>query len=211
MNAPLFTATIGTPRVIVASPEDHEGLASVLARAFDADPIVSWVFRDDEARDHARTLYFRTTLALYRRYDGILTVDSRLACALWLPPGKWRVSFWRELLLAPTILRMLGMRRLGRGLAAFDRLQREHPTEPHHYLALLGVDPSCQSQGLGTALLGAGLERADRDGLGAYLETSNSRNVALYERHGFEVKKTIDFGPGSPTCWLMARPPRVAR
>jgi hypothetical protein len=47
----------------------------------------------------------------------------------------------------------------------------------------------------------------DRDGALAYLESSNLRNVPLYERHGFEVLGTIQAGQ-SPTIVPMLRKPR---
>ena len=46
----------------------------------------------------------------------------------------------------------------------------------------------------------------DRDGVLAYLESSNLRNVPLYERHGFEVLGAIQAG-GSPSIVPMLRPP----
>jgi hypothetical protein len=41
----------------------------------------------------------------------------------------------------------------------------------------------------------------------AYLESSNLRNVPLYERHGFKVLGTIQAG-GSPPITPMLRKPR---
>src|SRR5579859_2159578 len=159
------------PDVVRATDDDDGPLAAVLARAFDDDPLVNWVFRDDDARDEARNLYFRTNLELGRPHGAVLTVSSRMGAAIWTPPGHWRVGIWRQLVLVRRILRMLGRSRFARGLATFDRLQREHPEEPHYYLSLLGVDPTRQGRGIGSKLVRAGLELADRDGLGAYLET----------------------------------------
>jgi ribosomal protein S18 acetylase RimI-like enzyme len=194
--------------VVRAKPADDASLAAVLARAFDDDPLVNWVFRDDEAREEARILYFRTSLELGHPHGMVFTVDSHLGAAIWNAPGQWRVGLWRQLVLVRQILRMLGRRRFARGLSTFDRLQREHPEEPHYYLAVLGVDPTHQSQGIGSALVRAGLELADREGLGAYLETANPRTLPLYERHGFAVTQVIEFAPGSPKSWLMWRNPQ---
>jgi hypothetical protein len=43
--------------------------------------------------------------------------------------------------------------------------------------------------------------------LPAYLESSNPRNISLYERHGFEIIGLIQAG-GSPTLTPMLRRPR---
>jgi ribosomal protein S18 acetylase RimI-like enzyme len=50
-------------------------------------------------------------------------------------------------------------------------------------------------------------ERCDRDGLPAYLESSNPRNISLYQRHGFEVVGRIQAGT-SPVMTPMYRKPR---
>ncbi len=51
------------------------------------------------------------------------------------------------------------------------------------------------------------LKICDRDGALAYLESSNPRNIALYERHGFEALGRIQAGT-SPTMVPMLRKPR---
>ena len=77
-------------------------------------------------------------------------------------------------------------------------MARYHPKEPHWYLPLLGVDPARQGQGLGSALLKHALAHCDAEGLPAYLESSNIKNVPLYERHGFEVLGVIQPGDFPP-------------
>ncbi len=86
-------------------------------------------------------------------------------------------------------------------------MQQYHPKTPHWYLSMLGVDPARQGRGLGSALLKHTLSRVDDEHAVAYLESSNMKNVPLYERHGFEVMGVIqpgDFPPLVP----MLRPAR---
>ena len=84
-------------------------------------------------------------------------------------------------------------------------IKQRWPKEPHWYLAILSVSPESQGKGHGGALLRPGLERADAEGLPAYLETQRERNLGFYERHGFELveKLMID---GELPVWLMYRP-----
>ncbi len=84
-----------------------------------------------------------------------------------------------------------------------------HPKEPHWYLPLIGVDPTRQNKGYGAMLMQYALEVCDRDGLPAYLESSNPRNITLYQRHGFEIVGTIQAG-SSPPLFPMRREPREA-
>ena len=79
-----------------------------------------------------------------------------------------------------------------------------HPEEPHWYLPLIGVDPFMQGNGLGSALMKHALILCDRDNMPAYLESTNPRNIPLYERHSFKVLDTIQFGT-SPQILPMLR------
>jgi ribosomal protein S18 acetylase RimI-like enzyme len=195
-----------SPDVRIAVAADDRALVPTLVRAFREDALLNWAFRAGSGRERGWGVYFQTALELYR--GSVFTLESGLGCGIWVPPDKWRLSLGRELLLAPRIVQMLGLKRLLRGLRAVKRMEAEHPSEPHHYLQVLGVDPSLQGQSRGSHLLAAGLERVDHEGIAAFLETSNQRNLPLYRRHGFEVQSSYDFGPGSPTLFAMWRPAR---
>jgi predicted N-acetyltransferase YhbS len=72
------------------------------------------------------------------------------------------------------------------------------------------VRPERQGSGLGTAVLRPTLERLDREGARAALETSLERNVALYERLGFAVRAEVALPDGGPPVWVMHRQPGAA-
>lgn len=79
-------------------------------------------------------------------------------------------------------------------------------------LATLGVHPEAQGNGLGSALTEAALVAVgeSRTGSGVALETSDDRNVRLYERAGFHLTATtvIQDGPTvySMLCELVSTP-----
>jgi GNAT superfamily N-acetyltransferase len=73
---------------------------------------------------------------------------------------------------------------------------------------VLGTEPEAQGQGLGSAVLGGVLEQCDRDGVGAFLESSKERNIDFYARHGFRVREEIRLLRGPP-MWSMWRDPRA--
>jgi GNAT superfamily N-acetyltransferase len=81
---------------------------------------------------------------------------------------------------------------------------------PHWYLGYLGARRDRQGQGLGTQLLREVLAGADTDGVPAYLESSNERNLALYERHGFRVVGDLRALGHGPIIWRMWREPQPA-
>ena len=80
------------------------------------------------------------------------------------------------------------------------------PTEPHWVLHSLVVAAASQGQGLGTELLRRTLAEVDASGMPAYLESSNLRNVAAYERVGFRVVAEVPLADG-PVMRPMRRPP----
>ncbi len=69
------------------------------------------------------------------------------------------------------------------------------------------VRADAQSRGAGTALLEPVLARCDRDGAVAFLDSSNARNVAFYERLGFGVVAETRLPAGGPVMRSMLRRP----
>ena len=76
------------------------------------------------------------------------------------------------------------------------------PDEPHWYLPFIGVRPEAQGRGMGAHLLELGLDRADADGMPAYLEATSRRSVPLYSRHGFKVIGVVN-APEYPEIFAM--------
>ena len=90
-----------------------------------------------------------------------------------------------------------------RGLLA---LMRERPREPHHYLAMLAVHPRARGRGLARDLL-EDLHAASGshpNSSGVALDTSNPRNVKLYEHFGYHMVSRLRVS-GVET-WCMFRP-----
>ena len=192
-----------------ATLADAPALTETLARAFDADPVLNWALRRDAGRAAAFRRFFALSLRrLTLPHGEVYTTPDRAGAALWTPPGKWRQGLREQLLQLPDWLCMAGAWRAPRVIAALAAVLREHPHAPHYYLFELGVDPRHRGRGLGSALLRPALARCDREGVAAYLENSNPRNLPLYERHGFRVAREFALAGDGPHLWLMWRDPR---
>lgn len=198
-------------QIVRATGEDAPMLTRVLCRAFDADPVMNWVLRQDAGRAFAFEWMFRLSLAMTLPHGHVYTTPDRMATALWTPPGKWqwRAGWVRQLWQLPGFVRAIGVNRLRTVLPAVAALEARHPKQPHFYLFELAVDPPLQGQGLGGALLRHVLDVCDRDGLPAYLENSNPRNTPLYQRNGFQVLECLRLGRDGPPVWLMWREPEA--
>ena len=98
--------------------------------------------------------------------------------------------------------------RAARAAAVDAVVAPHHPHGPHWYLGAVGVRPERQGSGLGTAVLAPVLERCDREGRAAVLETASERAVAFHERLGFAVHAELDAPGGGPHLWIMRRPCR---
>jgi GNAT superfamily N-acetyltransferase len=192
-----------------ATLADAPRLALALASAFQDDPVIAWVFPDQRRRRAVLPAFMEFRLRkLAFPHDQIWMIGDGAAAAVWLPPpGMGQQSRWQRLGLLPPLVRFLGLRTAS-VLSGLNRMEERHPHDrPHWYLFILGTEQPAQGQGLGSALLAHMLARVDADGMPAYLESSNQRNLALYGRHGFEVSGEVVI-PGGPRIWPMWREAR---
>jgi ribosomal protein S18 acetylase RimI-like enzyme len=189
--------------VETATVADKEAMIETLTLAFSADPAARWSWPEPGR-------FLRAFPRFAEAFGGAAfvkgtahRVDGHAGAALWLPPGvdsdEEAMGALMEETVAPEAQKD--------AVAVMQQMERYHPREPHWYLPLIGIDPAKQGRGLGGALLRHALAICDKDHSIAYLESSNPRNVPLYERHGFEILGTIQVG-GSPTIIPMLRKPR---
>jgi ribosomal protein S18 acetylase RimI-like enzyme len=192
-----------------AQKSDVKALSQTLARAFNEDPIMTWMLPDDKRRAKGLPRMFATMTRHHFLGGGGCEVarDGSLgAAALWDPPGRWKQSGREELRMMPGIIWALGRRvQVGRQIA--ELMKETHPEEPHWYLAVIGSDPTVRGAGFGQALMRSRLDRCDAEHAPAYLESSNPDNVPYYQRFGFEVTGEIKPN-GGPSMWPMWRAPR---
>jgi ribosomal protein S18 acetylase RimI-like enzyme len=190
-------------------------LAALLSDAFANEPQFTWLQPDDQLRARVQLAMFNGALRyVYPVERGAQVLVGNgviLGAAIWTPPDAWRAPAWQQLRVVPGLLRALGIRHLreyARRASAVDgALKRVHPTDPHWYLASLGVAPEAQGKGVGSALLRSGVERCDREEAHAYLECLEHL-VPYYEQFGFERTREIEMPDEVPQQVSMWRTPR---
>ena len=182
-----------------------------MTRAFVADPMMRWVFPDDDAYEDEIGIFFGVMFDIRIDAGTIWCTDDGVAAACWEgPEGNPRGKEWTEAQWAAAFA-LLPERARHRMMLIDRAVSSEMVPEPHWYLALLGTHPDWQRQGLGRTLLAPVLDRADADGLRASLVTESPENVAFYRGVGFEVVAEPDLDDGGPPLWVMHREPGAAR
>ena len=179
----------------------RSSVISTIVLGFVADPMARWVWRDSSQ-------YLRVMPPFVDAFGGRAfehgtadIAEGVRAAALWLPPGvepdEAKMDAIMEETLRPEISEDIA--------AVMKGMAEHHPREPHWYLPLVAADPNWIGQGLGTLLMKHALRRCDEEGVAAYLESSNPRNISFYERHGFKITGKIQCG-SSPVMTPMLRP-----
>jgi GNAT superfamily N-acetyltransferase len=168
--------------VVPAGPEDIQTLSHLIAAAFAPLDVCKWLIPDQDARHAILPAYFRMYVEHAFAEGLVFTTLARSGAALWLPssgPGEPGDGYAEQLaeITGPWVDRF----------QVFDaELDAHHPVGvEHHHLAILGVAPDRQGQGIGTALLDAHHSSLDRLGIPAYLEAASERTRRIYLKHGY--------------------------
>ncbi|HTF35917.1 MAG TPA: GNAT family N-acetyltransferase [Myxococcota bacterium] len=163
--------------------------AALLARAFESNPLnLAAIQSPDTARRRRCNMEGMRCLLPVARVHGLVlaaSLEGQLAGVLIaalpfsypFPPAP----FWARM----RAVFIQGLTVARRWRETFESLDARHPTSPHWYLGTLGVEPSLQGRGVGTALAKDWLARVDPDRVAAYLETDRAENLPFYARLGF--------------------------
>lgn len=175
-----------------ALPVDHPRMEQALAEAFSTDPLMNWLFPGTEGRAEPGALaaFMTAEVASHQTHGHAYVVDGR-AAALWAPPG----ASVDQNAVTEVMVEHVEPEQFEASAETFLHMFEYHPETAHFYLSMIGARDDSRGQGLGSVLLSRVLEICDTEGLVAHLESSNIRNVGLYERHGFEVVAEIEFAP----------------
>ncbi len=192
-----------TPRIRTARSAEQKYVIATLVLAFSGDPAVRWLYPDSHQYLTHFPNFVQTFAGQAFAQETAYCIDGYSGTALWFAPG-----------VEPAVARII---ELIKGsvfeseqadvFAVFEQMDDYHPQQPHWYLPLMGVAPTQQGQGYGSALMQYILNQCDRDQLPAYLEASHLGTVSFYQQHGFEVIGTIQAGH-SPTIFPMLRHPQ---
>jgi GNAT superfamily N-acetyltransferase len=191
-----------TPEVSAVSHQERKQALAAVMLGFATDPFVRWF--------HPEPLVYMEAMEAFDAFGGgaidaggAYRTENFEGVALWYPPGAGP----DEERLAATFTETVPGSILDEVFGVFGAMERYHPEGDCWYLPIIGVDPVHQGRGFGSSLMKTSLSHIDEQGLPAYLESSNPRNISLYLRHGFEVMGEIQVG-SSPVITPMYREAR---
>jgi GNAT superfamily N-acetyltransferase len=194
----MIEASFKGPDVVEVGPSDALRAISTQVMAFGGDPIMRWIYPEAGHYLHCFPLFTRAFGGRSLEHATCYATADFGAVAMWLPPGVEVDGGGFA-----TIMQETGLPEKQEELfEILERMGEAHIEEPHWYLAILGVEPAVQGQGVGSHLLRHCLEKIDRAGMPAYLESSNARNVPFYQRHGFDVMQEIQVGSAPPVTTM---------
>lgn len=193
----------------LATRSDTDKLATLLADAFQEDPLAVWAFPDEGRRSWLLPDFFRVFLDLSLEHNGVYTTADRDAVMLFLPPAGWAAMQAQEQELEWRFAEIVGD--YVDRLLDIVRLQAvHHPSgRPHYYVSFAGVSGQAQRRGAMSTLLRRLVAKADNEGLGIYTEASSAGGEATFRRSGgIQIAEDIVLPDGGPTLRPMWREPR---
>jgi len=188
-----------TAEVVSATDADVPRLSRVLSAAFANDSVCDWLF--DGMQDHHNPKFFAVFLAAALRAGRVEQTADGTGVAVWFDATALLSAF------ADTELDEALEKAVGPCLPrwkAFDVATiAAHTSDPHWYLAFLGVIPAHWGRGHGGELLRHAASW--QAGAAAYLEAPSRRHVGFYGARGWERGEAIVV-PNGPVLYAMHRP-----
>jgi GNAT superfamily N-acetyltransferase len=189
-------------KVREATTSDVEAAAGTLTRALADYPMSRACFDPDGYLDRLTEYHRLFVSGIGLPHGRVWVTDDVSAVSVWLPPDlpadafvPYRARF-QELAGSRSALTT----EYGQAIALF------HPRDPVWLLALAGVEPDRQRQGLGHAVIGPGLAVADAAHSPAFVETQEPGNVGFYESFGFTVIAELELPHNGPMHYALYRP-----
>jgi GNAT superfamily N-acetyltransferase len=196
------------PDVRLAEQRDVPRIAATLTIALADSRWTRWALPDDGRMQRLTRL-----AELDAGHRGVSTqsawvTEDVAAVAVWVPPagtadlpGDVRAALDRELpyLAADRATAV-------RDTTAF--IDATRPTEPHWWLAHLGVRPTARRKGLAAAVLAPALLRCDADGRLAATAVFTWANVRFLRGFGFEVTAELRTSDDELPLWVLVRQPQ---
>ena len=196
---------LGGPRPLELS--DLPAATRSIARAFAwHEPWGAWAMPEEEGREERLHALIEADVRERFLPHGECWTIGGASTTLWIPPAGQPGNEVFARRRGEAEYAEYGDR--GEAMRAGDELIASlRPSEEHWYLDTIATEPGLFGRGLAGRLLAHDLGVRDAAGDVCALDTHTRRQVAFYERHGFEVVGEGQLGPGLAVV-MMVREPR---
>lgn len=207
------TSQPASPSVERLREDQIPAAAGVLARAFQNDPPLAYGIPDPAERARILPMFMKPFVTFASLFGEVYVAVGKLeSVAIWLPLDNLDETPEHDhqagIDTIPSIIGTESSARFMNIIRFVEGFHRRFAAGRHLYLQWLGVEPSRQGQGLGSATITPELRRADSEGLPCYLETFQPRNVPLYLKHGFQIMAEEVEPVSGLRAWFFLRRPR---
>ena len=177
-----------------ATLNDKELVADILTRSFVDNKSVNYIIKQDEKKEQRLKRMMEYSFDICNLFGDVFISDDRKACALVVIPDRKKVTLKTILLDAKMALSVTGLLNIKKAISRESAIQKIHPDVPLYYLWFIGVEPSQQGHGTGSKLLNEIIQKGLSENRTICLETSTTKNIPWYEKHGFKIYRELDFG-----------------
>jgi ribosomal protein S18 acetylase RimI-like enzyme len=171
---------------------DKTHVIQILSKSFSDNKSVNYVVRQDQKREGRIKALMEYSFDVCHAFGEVWISDDNQACALLLFPDKKRTSIRTMLWDLKLALSVIGLDRVSAVLKRESMIKNHHPKESFAYLWFIGVNPSNQNRGIGSAFIKEVIDKCEKERRPIYLETSVERNLPFYKRFGFEIFQSLD-------------------
>ena len=190
---------------------DIKRASKVLADAFQYDPLWNKVYEGESYVEKRFRAFFEVPIRYCMKYGEVYAPSEDMEGVMGIVPGKYAdMNMWHFILSGA----MGAAMRMGLNAAKkMGPIGKKLVGDRHEYMAgcdylylqVLGVSTELQGKGFGKILLGAAIEKSEREGLQIYLETETEENTKMYEHFGFILLNKITLPIVDVPMWEMVR------
>ena len=202
------------PDVRPAEQRDVPRIAATLTVALADSRWTRWALPDDGRMQRLTRLHELDAGHRGVSTRGAWVTDDVTAVAVWEPPDGAEGTAPLPPDVSAALARELPYLRdhRARAVAETDAMVgAARPSEPHWWLAHLGVRPTARRQGLAAAVLAPVLVRCDAEGVLAAAAVHSWANARFLRGFGFEVTVSTRTADDELPLWVVVRQPQRLR
>jgi GNAT superfamily N-acetyltransferase len=185
----------------------------VLADAFQHDPVWTKIFEGESDIEKRFRASFETPVRYCLKYGEVYAPSKDMEGVIAWAPGRYAdMTAWRIIcsgaMGAGMKIGMSVLRKMGTAFASSIEDRKKHMAGKEYlYILVVGVATEFQGKGFGRQLIGAAIEKSEREKISLYLETETDENVKMYEHFGFRLLEEITLPVVGLPTWEMVREP----